>query len=61
MTDLTKEFESLSFDSLIYLRDVCICAIRNETITVLKERYIFLEDCISKAIGRKINEKKELK
>ena len=55
MNDLTKEFESLSFDSLIYLRDVCICAIRNETITVLKERYIFLEDCISKAIGRKIS------
>ena len=55
MIDLTKEFESLSFDSLICLRDACICAIRNETITALKERYIFLEDCISKAIGRKIS------
>ena len=61
MTDLTKEFESLSLGSLIYLRDACICAIRSETITVLKERYIFLEDCISKAIGRKTNEKKDLK
>lgn len=58
MIDLVKEFESLSFDSLLDLRDACICAIRNETIDVLKERYIFLEDCITKAIGRKVEKLK---
>lgn len=54
MIDLVKEFESLSFELLFDLRDACICAIRNETIDVLKEKYIFLEDCITRAIGRKV-------